>query len=81
MKAAPDVPGELVGKLVIMRMGTGSVAERAGMKEADVLLEIDGKPIASGPQLIEVLDALPRDVDLDVLVSRSGQTMRLTARF
>lgn len=81
VKAAPDVPGELVGKLVIMRMGTGSVAERAGMKEADVLLEIDGKPIASGPQLIEVLDALPRDVDLDVLVSRSGQTMRLTARF
>jgi membrane-associated protease RseP (regulator of RpoE activity) len=59
----------------------GELAERAGMKEADVLLQIDGKPITSGPQLIEVLDALPRDVDLDVLISRNGQRMRLTARF
>jgi membrane-associated protease RseP (regulator of RpoE activity) len=62
-------------------MGLGSAAEKAGMKEADVLLEIDGKPISSGPQLIEVLDGLPRDSGVDVLVSRGGQTTRLTARF
>lgn len=81
LEAAPDVPADQVGKLSVTRMATDSVAERAGMKEADVLLQVGGKPITSGPQLIEVLDALPRDVDVDVLVSRNGQIMRLTARF
>jgi S1-C subfamily serine protease len=81
LQPAPDVPPELVGRLAVMRMSSGSVAVRAGIKEADVLLEINGKPITTGPQLIEVLDALPRDVDVDVLVSRNGQTLRLTARF
>ncbi len=81
VKAAPGVSDELVGKLAVVHMGLGSAAEKAGMKEADVLLEIDGKPISSGPQLIEVLDGLPRDFGVDVLVSRGGQTVRLTARF
>ena len=58
-----------------------SVAERAGVKEADVVLEIGGKPISSGTQMIGVLDGLPRDVDVDVVVSRNGQIMKLTARF
>jgi S1-C subfamily serine protease len=81
VKAAPNVPDELVGKLTIAQMGTGFPADRAGMKEGDVLLEIGGRVITSGPQLIEVLDSLPKNVDIDVLISRNGQTMRLTARF
>jgi len=81
VKAAPGVPTELVGKLAVTRMSTGSPADHAGMKEADILLEINGTPITSGPQLIEVLDGLSKDVDVGVLVSRNGQTLRLTARF
>jgi S1-C subfamily serine protease len=81
LQPAPDVPGDLVGKLAVVRIGSGSVADRAGMQEADVLLQIDGKAISSGPQLIEVLDALPRGVNVEVVVSRSGQTVRLAARF
>lgn len=81
VKAGPNVPADLVGKLAIAHMGFGTVAERAGIKERDILLEIDGKAITSGPQLIEVLDALPRDVGVDVVVSRDGQIMRLSARF
>jgi hypothetical protein len=81
VKSAPEIPAELVGKLVVTRMGTGMAADQAGIKEGDVLLQIDGKAITSGPQMIEVLDGLPRDVDIEVLVSRNGQNLRLTARF
>lgn len=81
VQSAPDVRAELVGKLVVTRMAPGFPGERAGMKEGDVLLEIGGRPITSGTQLLEVLDAVPRDVDVDVLISRNGQSMRLTARF
>jgi S1-C subfamily serine protease len=81
VKAAPGVAPELVGKLAVMRMSSGSPADHAGFKEADILLEINGTPITSGPQLLEVLDALSRNVDVGVLVSRNGQTLRLTARF
>jgi hypothetical protein len=81
VKAGPNVSAELVGKLAITRMAPGFPADRAGIKEGDILLEIGGKAITSGTQLIEVLDTLPRDVDIDVLISRNGQAMRLTARF
>lgn len=81
VQAASGTPPELVGKLVVARIAPGSVAERAGMKEADVVLEIGGKAISSGTQMIGVLDALQRDVDVDVVVSRNDQIMKLTARF
>jgi hypothetical protein len=81
VQQAPGVPAELVGKLTVVRMATGSPADRAGMKEADVLLEVNGIPITSGPHLIEVLDALPRNAAVPVLVSRDGQLLSLTAKF
>lgn len=81
VQPGPDVRAELVGKLVVTRMATGLPGERAGMKEGDIVLEIGGKAITSGPQLLEVLDGVPRDVDVEVLVFRNGETMRLVARF
>lgn len=81
VKAAPDVPVDLVGKLVVTAMISGAPADRAGLKEGDILLELGGSPITSGPQLIEVLDSLPTGEDVDALISRNGQQMRLTARF
>ncbi len=72
---------ELAGKLIVRNMALGSVADKAGMREGDAVLEINGTPIASGQILIKTLDALPRGVDIDVVVSRAGETLSLKARF
>lgn len=81
VKAAQDVPAELVGKLVITHIATGGPAHQAGIKEGDILLEVGGKPITSGPQLLEVLEVQPRNEDVDVLISRERQLVRLAVRF
>lgn len=81
VKAGQDVPAELVGKLVITHIATGGPAHTAGIREGDILLEVGGKPITSGPQLLEVLDVQPRGEAVEVLISRKRQLMRMTVQF
>ncbi|HTQ36909.1 MAG TPA: HEAT repeat domain-containing protein [Steroidobacteraceae bacterium] len=81
MEAGPSAPQELVGKPVVMRVLPDSVAEEAGLMEGDVLLEINNAGFSSAAEMITVLDAVPRGVDVDVVVYRSGEKLTLKARF
>lgn len=81
VKPGEAAPPELVGKVAVIDMSPDSVAQRAGMKIGDVVLEINGSPLLSAAQSIKVLDGLPRGVDVEILVERSGQRLSLTARF
>ncbi len=81
MESGPDVPEDMVGRHVVLGVGPGTVAQRAGMMEQDVLLEINGTPVAGGANIIGIVEALPKGVDIEVLVYRSGQRTRLIARF
>jgi S1-C subfamily serine protease len=51
---------------VIAEIGSGSPAERAGLEPGDVVVAVDGRPIASAGQLHQAVAA-----------SRPGQQMRL----
>ncbi len=81
VEPAPYVPKELVGKARITRVPPGSVGNNAGLIEGDILLQINGTQISSLTDAPMVLDNVPRGVDVELVVDRSGETVRLKTRF
>src|SRR5262249_56259269 len=50
-----------------------SPAMKAGLKRADILLELDGKPVSKVPaELVTALEAIKPDVPVDAVVLRKG---------
>ena len=62
--------------VVIRGMQPGGPAERAGMKELDVVLEIAGKTTRSVPQLLARIAELPPGSVAKVRVARAGPRRR-----
>ena len=56
----------------ITRIESGSPADRAGLKEGDIILEVDGKPVQTAGQLAAGLKAHPAGEKLLLLVHRQG---------
>lgn len=81
MQADADVAGDMVGRPMVVGVGAGTLAQKAGVMNGDVLLEINGMPVPGGVEIIKLVESLPTGVDVDVLVQRSGQKVRLVARF
>ena len=57
---------------------TGSAAEVAGLKPGDVVLEIDGRPIASFSELQRVVST-SADIPLQVTIDRGGEILTIEA--
>jgi serine protease Do len=55
--------------VVVNSVESGSPAERAGLKMGDVILSVNGKPISSGDELVEIVSEseIGRKLDLQVL--------------
>jgi S1-C subfamily serine protease len=56
----------------ITRIESGSPADRAGLKEGDIILEVDGKPVQTAGQLAAGLKAHPAGEKMLLLVHRQG---------
>lgn len=69
----PEADGVLVRQVM-----QGSAAERAGMKEGDLITEVDGSPVTGVDDLYEALDALAPDTTLQVRVLRGADDRVLT---
>jgi hypothetical protein len=74
-------PKELVGKPMVATVQAGSVAQKAGMQFADVLLEINGTQIPSPEAVPGIVATIPTGVDVDLLVNRYLENVTLKARF
>jgi len=57
----------------------GSPAEKAGLKENDVILQIDGKPIANLQAYSDLLKTLKAGQTIELLLSRDGKEQKLSA--
>jgi S1-C subfamily serine protease len=60
--------GVLIGQVI-----PGSPAEQAGLREGDVIVEIDGQPIRDAEQVQQLVDAAGVGKTLTLRVIRDGQ--------
>jgi type II secretion system protein C len=76
-KAEPNyVDGELVGfKLLNIRMG--SIYEKAGLRNDDVVLEVNGTPLTDTSQAIKTLNSLRQEPEIEVRVRRGSDTINI----
>ena len=52
-------------------------AARAGVKPEDVIVEIDGKPIQDGDQLIDLVASIPIGTKVPIVIARNGNRQTL----
>jgi serine protease Do len=60
--------------VVVNSIESGSPAERAGLKMGDVILTVDGKPISSGDQLVDIVSETEIGRKLNLQVLRDKKT-------
>lgn len=63
-------PGAYVGGV-----SSGSPAERAGLREGDVILSLDGRPVQRTADLSRILSRIARGQPTEIRWWRSGQEM------
>jgi S1-C subfamily serine protease len=65
--------------LLVQTVSSGSGAEKAGLKEGDVITKVDGKDVKSSDDLRTVIQTKKAGDTLTIEVQRNGQTQTLTA--
>jgi serine protease Do len=78
IREAFDLP-EARGALV-QSVEAGKPADRAGVRNGDVVIEIDGRPIRNNRELIDYISYLPVGTEVKITVVREGKRQTLTAR-
>jgi S1-C subfamily serine protease len=73
-EAAGDARGALV-----RRVDEGSAADKAGVKEGDVIVRFDGESVRSAAQLARLVGETPSGRAVAIEVTRGGATQKLTA--
>ena len=63
--------------VVVSAVQPNGPADKAGMKVEDVILEIDGKPVKDGDDLVARVSDTPIDTEVQVTVDRDGERIKL----
>jgi serine protease Do len=71
----PEARGALVQDVT-----PGKPAEKAGLREGDVVVEIDGRPVRTNRELIDYISYLPVNTAVKVTFIRDGERRTVTAR-
>ena len=66
--------------VVIVRVKPGSTAEEMGVREGDIVMEIDRKKVTSIKSYEQAVSGLTKDKTVLLLLKRKGQTIFLTLR-
>ena len=71
----PEVKGILVGKII-----PDSPAAKAGIRIGDVIVAIDGKPISTGEELLNIVENSGVGQNLQLKVRRGNRTQQISLR-
>jgi serine protease Do len=66
--------------VVIVRVKAGSTAEEMGVREGDIVLEINRQAVTSVKAFERIANKLPKDQAVLLLLKRQGRTIYLTLR-
>ena len=66
--------------VVVVRVRPGSTAEEVGVREGDIVLEVNRKPVSSLKTYERAVSGLSKDQTVLLLLKRKGQTIYLTLR-
>jgi serine protease Do len=66
--------------VIIVRVKPGSTAEEMGVREGDMVLEVNRKPVSSLKSYERAVSGLTKDQAVLLLLKRKGQTIYLTLR-
>jgi Do/DeqQ family serine protease len=78
LAAAMDL--DLRGGAVVTRVEPRSLAERAGLRPGDVIVEVNGLPIDAAADLRNMVGLMPLGTQLDIVLYRNGSRHALGAR-
>jgi len=65
------------GGVWVRQVAPGSVAEQAGLKAGDRILELNGAPVQRAGQVIRAVRLQPEAKPLEMLLERAGRQLRL----
>ena len=65
--------------VVVRSVGRGTLAERAGVRTGDLMLQLNGVAVPNAATFQQWMDNAPAGTQLNVLVGREGRTMIVTA--
>ena len=66
--------------VLVVRVKPGSAAEEMGVREGDIILEVNRKPVSSLESYERAVSGLDTDKSVLLLLKRKGQTIYLTLR-
>ena len=73
--------GALRGRgVVVVRVKPGSTAEELGMREGDLIVEVNRQSVTSLKTYERIAGKLPKDQAVLLLLKRQGRTIYLTLR-
>ncbi len=67
--------------VIILQVSPGSVAEKAGIRAEDLLVEIDGKPIKNTEDARSQLKEAEKKYTYPVVIDRNGQRIQIEIKF
>ena len=79
IREAWNLPAGTTGALV-NRVESGKPAEKAGIQNGDIIVEIDSKPVRSNRELIDYISYLPVGSNVKLTVLRNGERRGITAK-
>src|SRR5450432_2282558 len=72
-RASLKVAGVKEGGVFVEQVAPGGPSDKAGMKEADVIVSVNGKPIHDGGELINIVTSTTIGDSLNIGVDREGK--------
>ena len=75
-----DAEGKILGRMAteIAKVLRGGPADRAGVRQGDVLMEVEGEPVADPTAMLNLIAALQPGAPAKMKLKRQGQEVEAT---